>query len=68
VQTSMLVLVPVGVAAAFILSSAAPFVKGDIEAVWIESLAGLEAAPAGPVAQPPLDVGPAPASGEPDGL
>ena len=42
VQASMLVLMPVGVAAAFILSSAAPFVKGDIEAVWAESLAGAE--------------------------
>ncbi|HYD10861.1 MAG TPA: MFS transporter [Acidimicrobiales bacterium] len=60
VQASMLVLVPVGVAAAFILSSAAPFVKGDIEAVWAESLAGLETAPAGPVAEPPLDSAPPP--------
>jgi len=67
VQASMLVLVPVAFAAGFILSSAAPFVKGDIEAVWAESLAGLETAPSGPVAEPPLDSSPS-ASIPPDAL
>ena len=67
VQASMLVLVPVALAAGFILSSAAPFVKGDIEAVWAESLAAFEAAPSGPVAEAPLDSSPS-AANPPDAL
>jgi branched-chain amino acid transport system ATP-binding protein len=67
VQASMLVLVPVALAAGFILSSAAPFVRGDIEAVWAESMAGFDAAPSGPVAEAPLESSPS-AAIPPDAL
>ena len=43
IQASMVTLVPVALAAGFILSSAAPFIEDDIEAVRAESLARVAA-------------------------
>jgi MFS family permease len=45
IQASMLTLVPVSVAAGFLLSSASRFIEDDIEAVRAESLARVASAP-----------------------
>jgi MFS family permease len=54
-QVSMVTMVPVALAAGFIVQSAAPFVRPDVEAVWAESLAAVAAAPGEPAAPAGLD-------------
>jgi hypothetical protein len=48
-QASMLAMVPVTVMAGWMLSRAAPYVAGDIEAVRTEALARVTPAPVSPI-------------------